>query len=388
MPSYLKKIVAKSPKIILKPPRLELKNSSENEKNESKKSQNPKNRLKCGKTGEKRAKSEMSFCQPEVKIGQIIENIEEIGPKLLKSKTELRQNDGFLDLVAAEGERGDPPRSTVFEVDTIFDTENGDTEKMSKNSVVLTSREPGLETQILLNNTPKKATPIFELVRGEGQKMGGGGSKGYRIPSEQCDSDMRWPERIKNLDRFSDLESKIRIVQPKVMGRVTDGPSNLYNESSKNFKVKKCDKALTGVEQGPSFNSFEVRVTPANKDLASNLCDQGSNIKSDANVNSIEMQGFVDASSIDMFKMLKSDSKIPPKSESQKVIELNVKEKTLMFEQRCHLSEYNFNSTNLSSKSMPDEDDRKSKCSKVESTVTEINENSGRKLENARMNVN
>ena len=156
LPSYLKKIVAKSPKIILKPPRLELKNSSENEKNESKKSQNPKNRLKCGKTGEKRAKSEMSFCQPEVKIGQIIENIEEIGPKLLKSKTELRQNDGFLDLVTAEGERGDPPRSTVFEVDTIFDTENGDTEKMSKNSVVLTSREPGLKTQILLNNTPKK----------------------------------------------------------------------------------------------------------------------------------------------------------------------------------------------------------------------------------------
>ena len=128
-------------------------------------------------------------------------------------------------------------------------------------------------------------------------------------------------------------------------------------------------------------------MTPANKDLASNLCDQDSNIKSDANVNSIEMQGFVDASSIDRFKMLKSDSKIPPKSESQKVIELNVKEKTLMFEQRRHLSEYNFNSTNLSSKSMPDEDDRKSKCSKVESTVTEINENSGRKLENARMNV-
>ena len=147
---------------------------------------------------------------------------------------------------------------------------------------------------------------------------------------------------------------QIQNVKPKVLEKRTDGPSRLFIEARR-IKAKKRDKALSGVEQGPSFGCFEVKSTSEDIDLASDIRDQDRCIKFNANKRSIEMQSYVDASSLDRCKVLNSELRIPPQSGSQKVIDSNVKEKTLMFEQQCHLLESNFNSTKLSSKPVLDE---------------------------------
>ena len=109
-----KKKVLKSPKIVFKTPKKDFKENDKSEKIQSQKSKIPKNRLKNGKTGEERAKSEMSFCHSEINLGQNYDNIKKNRPTILTPKKKCGQNDGLLDLVAAEGERGDPPKSTIF----------------------------------------------------------------------------------------------------------------------------------------------------------------------------------------------------------------------------------------------------------------------------------
>ena len=115
-----------------------------------------------------------SFCQLEVNSGQNNKKINENGPKIRPINEKLRQNDGFLCLVAAEGERGDPPRSTILEAET---KKMAEVDRMRKCSTVLTSREPELGIQkICLKN--EIVTPIldnFGRIRPKFNLRGDGG---------------------------------------------------------------------------------------------------------------------------------------------------------------------------------------------------------------------
>ena len=55
---------------------------------------------------------ESAFCQQKLEIGQNLSNIVPVRPKSRKLDLKLRQNAGVFDLVATDGDKGDPPTKT------------------------------------------------------------------------------------------------------------------------------------------------------------------------------------------------------------------------------------------------------------------------------------
>lgn len=112
---------------------------------------------KYGHNEKKWESFEEAFCQYYTNLDEKTPNISENCPKSVKLNVNTRQNAGIFDLVATDRDKGDPPETPPVKsplkrelISTLLKSKSQKKRsrvKLGGGSVVLTSREPGLEIQ-------------------------------------------------------------------------------------------------------------------------------------------------------------------------------------------------------------------------------------------------